>query len=315
MTDNGKHTLKPCPLCANSVMLEDNTDYHRADSYPEWLIGCDRCNASPAKSIYVSASTRADAIAAWNHRPLEAELVEALQALITAIEFEVPPIMDGEKIERRCRILSECASEAKKDGSPRNRRPVMTQDIEFGPAIDWTKPIEAVRRADGRTIPVSLESSDGTYFYTNLTPDPDETNNVWQVSGKDWCGKDLWFIRNVAQPNPLPADDTVVVKRMTHDMPPVWAIEKARALFEAEMATGVAGHANRAFARYIAQHEEPPVDPMLRRAREIANRAEGDWLEDRGGGAMPDYTGGHYDDHAPVRAALIALREGMGDGA
>lgn len=52
-------------------------------------------------------------------------------------------------------------------------------------------------------------------------------------------------------------------------MPPVWAIEKARSLLEKEMSGGIAGHANRAFARYIAKHEQPPVDPLAQEAERL----------------------------------------------
>lgn len=100
----------------------------------------------------------------------------------------------------------------------------MTQDIEFGPAIDWTKPIEAVRKADGRTVPVTLRANrEGEYAdrHTKECPAGD-TNEGWHEDGRDWCRNDAWFIRNVAQPNPLPADDTVVVKRMTEEEALAW---------------------------------------------------------------------------------------------
>ena len=48
---------------------------------------------------------------------------------------------------------------------------------------------------------------------------------------------------------------------------------------------------------------KPPVPPELKRAREIANEVtEG-----------VDYRAGYHDNFPAVKAALIALREGMGD--
>ena len=43
---------------------------------------------------------------------------------------------------------------------------------------------------------------------------------------------------------------------------PEWAIRRARYLLEKEQGLGIAGHVNRAFARYIAQHEQPPRDKL-----------------------------------------------------
>lgn len=48
---------------------------------------------------------------------------------------------------------------------------------------------------------------------------------------------------------------------------------------------------------------QPPVDPMLVRAREIANRTS----------TQLDFSAGFHDHTPAVRAALIALREGMGE--
>lgn len=67
-----------------------------------------------------------------------------------------------------------------------------------------------------------------------------------------------------------------------------------------------------AFARYIAQHEEPPVDPLLIEAREIAakvvEKAEND-------GEEYDWSrhcrSGSYDDRSDVQIALAALKRGM----
>jgi hypothetical protein len=42
-----------------------------------------------------------------------AEMAEALDSLITAVKFEVPPIIDGVQAVSRARILLECAEEAR----------------------------------------------------------------------------------------------------------------------------------------------------------------------------------------------------------
>jgi hypothetical protein len=41
------------------------------------------------------------------------EMAEALDSLITAVKFEVPPIIDGVQVGGRARILLECAEEAR----------------------------------------------------------------------------------------------------------------------------------------------------------------------------------------------------------
>ena len=63
---------------------------------------------------------------------------------------------------------------------------------------------------------------------------------------------------------------------MTDEIPQ-WALERAAELANKEMGedylspTSIAGtYVGTALARYIAQHEEPPVDPVLKDAREIA---------------------------------------------
>ena len=63
-----------------------------------------------------------------------------------------------------------------------------------------------------------------------------------------------------------------------------------------------------AFARYIAQHEQPPVDPDLETAREICARvAEEVSPSERG--VHAGYRGGDYDDDPEVQFALSALKE------
>lgn len=62
----------------------------------------------------------------------------------------------------------------------------------------------------------------------------------------------------------------------------------------------------KAFARYIAQHEQPPVDPDLVKAREICARA----AKAVGQANNPmRYRAGDYDDDPEVQFALSALKE------
>jgi hypothetical protein len=61
---------------------------------------------------------------------------------------------------------------------------------------------------------------------------------------------------------------------------------------------------HKAFARYIAEHEEPPVDPLLIEARKLASELSKD------AGSF-DFISGRFDDWYAVRAALAALRRGM----
>jgi hypothetical protein len=53
---------------------------------------------------------------------------------------------------------------------------------------------------------------------------------------------------------------------------PEWAKERVSALtVEERDKTGFAGSVRRAFERYVAEHEDPPVDPILVAAREIVS--------------------------------------------
>jgi hypothetical protein len=54
---------------------------------------------------------------------------------------------------------------------------------------------------------------------------------------------------------------------------PEWAVKRATDLTREAMRDGswlpIGGHASAAFARYIAEHEEPPVDTLLIEARKL----------------------------------------------
>lgn len=93
---------------------------------------------------------------------------------------------------------------------------------------------------------------------------------------------------------------------------PQWAIERAKALQAASKRPGLTPVMH-TFARYIAEHEEPPVDPLLIEAREIVAA----WLEahpdkQARGKWTPEMTrSGKLDDDASVVQALTALKRGI----
>ena len=71
--------------------------------------------------------------------------------------------------------------------------------------IDTSKPMEAVRKSDGKTVPVTLDRMGGYHgdeddgrFLTKECPDGSETNELWNADGSDFCYYDKWFVRNVA---------------------------------------------------------------------------------------------------------------------
>lgn len=73
-------------------------------------------------------------------------------------------------------------------------------------AVDWTKPIEAVHRETGRVVPMELYRIVGesyTYAETYAAPDPDTSNCKWNKDGSDCCSYQQWYIRNVAQSQPV----------------------------------------------------------------------------------------------------------------
>ena len=60
--------LKPCPFCEVSVpALEDRSTI----TTPYFFVRCQECGASARV-----CRTKGEAVDAWNHRPLEDELVE-----------------------------------------------------------------------------------------------------------------------------------------------------------------------------------------------------------------------------------------------
>jgi hypothetical protein len=94
---------------------------------------------------------------------------------------------------------------------------------------------------------------------------------------------------------------------------PEWALERVLKLVETETgsSSGVALQVRfaapfvllrNAFARYIAGHEKPPVNPLLIEAREICMGIKG---------INTDYLSGNYDHHAVIAATLAALCRGI----
>ena len=88
------------------------------------------------------------------------------------------------------------------------------------------------------------------------------------------------------------------------NMPAEWALERANELILADIPRGGGVHmakcAETAFARYIEQHEEPPVDPIVEEAREIVKAFYPDM--------RPDYNGRR------VAIVIEALQRGRKQG-
>lgn len=64
----------------------------------------------------------------------------------------------------------------------------------------------------------------------------------------------------------------------------------------------------RAFARYIAEHEKEPVDPLLEEAREIAAKG---YADDGLSIAAQDILSGRWDKMGLIKTTLTALRRGI----
>jgi len=95
----------------------------------------------------------------------------------------------------------------------------------------------------------------------------------------------------------------------TETTPPEWAIEEAcrRSNLSYISYKSYPGAALNAFARYIAQHEPAPVDPLREEAREIVAR----WYGDEGHPVMARYTrDGDHDNSGLVLCTLSGLRRG-----
>lgn len=140
----------------------------------------------------------------------------------------------------------------------------MTQDNTMS-NIDWTAPIEAV-------------ADTGEMFDALLKPmDEDSREVFWETHGSVYVhrfyenglphpGNHAWRIRNKAQPK---ADI------------PEWAFQRARDIgltVLPEYQTGSLGGVIRNFAIYLANKEEPPVDPDIAIAEVMAKQAEPDMV-------------------------------------
>jgi len=78
------------------------------------------------------------------------------------------------------------------------------------------------------------------------------------------------------------------------DTPPPWAITRACEITGVPMAFS-GGLVMEHFARYIAQHEDPPLDPLLAEAQKI----------------VAEILGTKTDNHWAVVTVLTALRRGV----
>ena len=98
---------------------------------------------------------------------------------------------------------------------------------------------------------------------------------------------------------------------MTEEQPPVWAMQRAieeAALIRKEpwlMPSPDAKQAVEAFARYIMQHEQPPVDPDVSIVREILAQATP--YED----VAKSFLAGDWDSKPQFIAALTRFRQAV----
>jgi hypothetical protein len=88
---------------------------------------------------------------------------------------------------------------------------------------------------------------------------------------------------------------------------PQWAKERAIELADAEDWEKVPALAT-AFARYIAEHEDPPVDPLLIEAREICAL---DCEKFRLLSSAGNYRRGVNDKGDTLRVVITALKRGI----
>jgi hypothetical protein len=104
------------------------------------------------------------------------------------------------------------------------------------------------------------------------------------------------------------------------ELPPDWAIERALSLGPTgtkleDVKRHWPGHtAHIAFARYISEHEEPPVDPLLIEAREIVAKSDHDpWVPDSPwhDNQAALIRAGKNDKTLVVRAAYNGLKRGI----
>lgn len=101
--------------------------------------------------------------------------------------------------------------------------------------------------------------------------------------------------------------------------PPVWAVERANELainagMPVERARVFDGPytapLQTAFARYIAEHEEPPVDPLLIEARQVAVETLA-LHANHSPITAREIREGNWDKQPIVQAPLAALRRGI----
>ena len=93
-----EQTLRPCPLCGGSAKL------WRALNLNAWI----SCVGTCAVLVSSEYSTDAEAIAAWNARPIEGALVEAL----ASIEAKARELANDSMTSNRGMWLG-CADEAR----------------------------------------------------------------------------------------------------------------------------------------------------------------------------------------------------------
>lgn len=80
MTTSPSEKLKPCPFCGSSRTCSGETTNDDGD-HDAWCCDC---------GAILSAETEAEAIAKWNHRPIEDRLRTHMRNVATALDNKMP---------------------------------------------------------------------------------------------------------------------------------------------------------------------------------------------------------------------------------
>lgn len=109
---------------------------------------------------------------------------------------------------------------------------------------------------------------------------------------------------------------------MSTELPPDWAIEKALKLSEWRIPLGLEHFKGQLmqgqwptlvfFARYIAEHEDAPVDPCVVEGRKLVAETQHDWPESPWHvGEAAETIAGNRDYTLVVKAAIEGVRRGI----
>lgn len=102
---------------------------------------------------------------------------------------------------------------------------------------------------------------------------------------------------------------------MSDQLPPEWAIERAKEVLskgDPRSIRTLASWIYLAFARYIAEHEEPPVDPCVAAGRKLVAETQHNWPESQWHiDEAKETLAGNRDYTLVVKAAIEGVRRGI----